>query len=135
MSIYRFHPRPHRPSAAALHSLDLGLRVRIDTRCPQRSIFHGAEDLPVKALVSELVEMVASLRVRSFRLRADLEEVASALMVNVDSGFATLAQRAALDLGGLLQTVGQRRLADPELSVRGAKAAYRVADLLGREVR
>ena len=79
--------------------------------------------------------MVSSLRVHSFALRSQLEEVTSALILNVECGFVPLARRAALDLGGLLASAGKRRLADAELSVRGANAAFRIADLLGQEVR
>ena len=79
--------------------------------------------------------MVSTLRVRSFSLRADLEQATSALMVNVDCGFMPLAGRVALDLGDLLAFAGQRRLADVELSVRGANVAFRIARLLRAEVR
>jgi hypothetical protein len=63
-----------------------------------------------------------------------LEQVTAALLVNVECGFWPLAHRAALDLGGLLATAGRRRLADRELSVRGSRCAFRIADLLA-EVR
>lgn len=135
MSHPRYAPRPFRPSPAALQALDFGLRVRVETHSSQRCIFAGAQSLSVQDLVSELSELVARLRVRSFELRAELEQVTSALLVNVESGFLPLARRAALDLGGLLARAGQRHLADPQLSVRGASAALRIADLLGREVR
>ena len=79
--------------------------------------------------------MVSELRVRSFALRHELEHVTSALMVNVESGFWSLAQRAALDLAGLLGSTRTRRLADPALCVRGAHAARHVADLCAQEVR
>jgi len=134
MSSHRYAARPSRPSLPAL-ALDLGFRVRIEAHPSQRSIFSGAEDFLAQDLVSELAEMVASLRVHSFALRAELEQVTSALMVNVECGFLSLADRAALDLGGLFASAGKHRLADPEFAVRSASAAFRIADLFVREVR
>jgi hypothetical protein len=115
--------------------LDFGLQVRIETRPAQRTIFSTPEQLPVQELTSELAEMVSELRVRSFALRHDLEHVTSALMVDVESGFWSLAHRAALDLAAVLGSSRTRRLADPELCVRGAQAARHVADLCTQEVR
>lgn len=135
MSPHRYAARPSRPSLSALSALDFGLRVRVEAHSLQRTIFSGVEDLSLRDLVAELSEMVSSLRVRSFALRGQLEEVTSALMVNVECGFTPLARRAALDLGGLLASAGKRRLAEAELSVRGANAAFHIADLLGKEVR
>jgi hypothetical protein len=56
-------------------------------------------------------------------------------MVNVRCGFWPLAHRAALDLAALLRQARRRRLVDPELAVRGANGALRVAHLCSREVR
>jgi hypothetical protein len=133
MPAHRFGTRHSSPSALA--ALDFGLRVRLDTQPSQRTIFSGAENLSAQELITELSEMVSSLRVRSFALRAELEQVTSALMVNAECGFWPLARRAAMDLGGLLASTGKRRLADPELSVRGARCAFRIADLLAQGVR
>jgi hypothetical protein len=115
--------------------LDFGLRIRLEAQPSQRTIFSGAENLSVQELIAELSEMVSSLRVHSFALRAQLERVTSALMVNVECGFWPLAGRAALDLGGLLASAGRRGLADRELCVRGSRCAFRIADLLEKEVR
>ncbi len=125
------------PSAPAhsLAALDFGLRVRIEADADQRTIFSGSDSLSAQQLTSELSLLVSELRVRSFRVRADLEQLTSALMRNVESGFWPLARRAALDLGSLLGYARKRRLADAELCVRGANAALRIADLCGREVR
>ena len=79
--------------------------------------------------------MVSALRVRSYGLRAQLEEVTSALMVNVECGFWPLARRAAQDLAGLLVQARTRHLAEPELCSGAANCAYRIADICGREVR
>ena len=127
--------RPSRASLGSLAALDFGLQVRIEARPAQRTIFSSAEELPVQDLTSELAEMVSELRVRSFSLRGQLEHVTSALQVNVDCGFWPLARRAALDLAGLLGSARKRRLADPELCVRGANAARHIADLCSQEVR
>lgn len=124
--------RPSQPSRAALCALDFGLRVRIEAHSEQRTIFVGAENLSVQALTSELSEMVSGLRVRSFSLRAELEQVTSALMVNVQSGFWPLARRAATDLGGLLAYARKRRFTEPELCIRGANCAFRIAELCAR---
>jgi len=127
--------RPTRASLGALAALDFGLQVRIEARPAQRTIFSSAEELPVQELTSELAEMVSSLRVRSFALRHELEHITSALMVNVESGFWPLARRAALDLASLLGSSRTRSLADPQLCVRGAHAARRIAELCAQEVR
>ncbi|NWG75944.1 MAG: hypothetical protein HXY24_15305, partial [Rubrivivax sp.] len=81
--VFTARPRPHGSSAAAV-ALDFGLRVRVQTHPAQRSIFSGAERLTVRQLTSELAELVASLRVRSFSLRYELEQVTAALVTNVD---------------------------------------------------
>ena len=127
--------RPTRASLGALAALDFGLQVRVETRPAQRTIFSTPEELPVQELTSELAEMVSLLRVRSFALRHELEHVTSALMVNVESGFWTLAHRAALDLAALLGSSRTECLADPALCVRGALAARSIADLRQLEVR
>jgi hypothetical protein len=131
-----FTPRRHTPpSPGTLAALDFGLRVRVDIHPAQLTIFSGAEELPVHELTSELAELVSHLRVRSFALRHELEQATSALQVNVDCAFWTLAQTAALDLAALLREARRRHLADPELSLRAANAAVRIADLCSREVR
>lgn len=122
-------------SSASLSALDFGLRVRLEAHPAQRSIFYGAQSLPVQALTSELAEMVAELRVHSFAMRHELEQVTSALQRNVESGFSGLARRAALDLSGTLLLARRRRLAEPELCSRGANAALRIAELCAAEGR
>jgi hypothetical protein len=119
----------------ALTGLDFGLRVRIDTQPAQRTIFSGALNLSVQVLTSELAQLIASLRVYSYALRAELEEVTGALQLNVESGSWRYARRAALDLAGLLGQAQRRRLARGPLAARGANAALRVAELCGREGR
>jgi hypothetical protein len=130
-----FNTRRPSPSASSMSALDFGLRVRIDVHPAQRSIFCGPEALPVQALASALAESVAELRVRSFALRSELEEVTSALQRGVDSGVWPLARRAALDLSGSLDVARRRRLADAELCWRAGKAADRVAELCAAEGR
>jgi len=124
-----------RAALRALTGLDVGLRVRVETRCLQRSIFSGAANLSVQDLTSELAQMISSLRVHSYALRGQLEEVTSALQANVESGSWRFARRAALDLAGLLSQAAKRRLADRELAIRGANGALRIAELCGKEVR
>ena len=132
--VFTARPRPHVSPAAAV-ALDSGLRVRIEAHPAQRVLFSGAKGLTASELTSEPAEVVSSLRVRSFSLRADLEQVTSALMVNGECGFWPLAQLAALDLSDLLRTAARRRLADPELCLRGANCAFRIADLFAEEDR
>jgi hypothetical protein len=79
--------------------------------------------------------MISELRVRSFAVRHELEQLTEALLVNVSCGFWPLAQRAAIDLGDLLAHARRRRLADAELSYRGSRCALHIAELCGREVR
>ncbi len=124
-----------RRSQQSLAALDFGLRVRVEAVSEQRSIFSGAENLSAQELTSELSDLVSGLRVRSFALRQDLEQVTSALMANVQFGSWPLVRRAALDLAALLASAGKRRLADAELCVRGSRCAYRIAELCGKEVR
>jgi hypothetical protein len=122
------------PSFASLSALDFGLRVRIEARPRQRTIFSGAENLSAQELTSELAPSVSRLRVRSFALRAQLEHVTSALIVNIRCGFWPLARRAALDLAGLLTQARERGLADADLAVRGSNAALRIAELCSKAV-
>jgi len=129
------HPFGSRQALRALTGLDVGLRVRVDVHPCQRTIFAGAENLSVQSLTSELAEMVASLRVRSYALRGQLEVVTSAVQVNVQSGSWGYARSAALDLSGLLRHAAKRRLADPGLCARGANCAHRIAELCSQEAR
>ena len=130
-----FTARRPGPSASSFgfSALDFGLRVRVEAHPLQRTIFASAEELPVRELTSDLAELVSTLRVRSFSLRHELEQLTSALMVNVECGFWPLARRAALDLSGLLALARKRRLADAELCCRGANAALRIAELCAQE--
>jgi len=132
--VYTARPRSQASPAAAL-ALDFGLRVRISHHVEQRTLFSGAENLSLQELCSELGLMISELRVRSFTLRHELEQVTDALLVNVRSGFWPLAQRAALDLGDLLAHARRRRLADVELCVRGSNSAFQIADLCAKAVR
>jgi hypothetical protein len=127
-------PRPRR-SPAALAALDFGLRVRVNAHCQQAVLFSGAQDLSLHELTSELSLMISELRVRSFALRDELEQITSALLVNVRCGFWPLARRAAIDLGDSLALARKRRLADAELCLRGANCAFRIAELCAKEVR
>ena len=119
----------------ALTGLDFGLRVRVDVRPAQRTIFSGAEKLTVQALTAELAEMVAGLRVYSYPVRGQLEQIVSALQINVASGSWSFARRAALDLATVLTVARNRRLVDATRAKRGATAALRVADLCEAAVR
>jgi hypothetical protein len=72
-------PRPQSSPAAAV-ALDFGLRVRVDGHADQRTLFSGAENLSLQELSSELGLMISELRVRSFSLRHELEQVTDALL-------------------------------------------------------
>jgi len=134
MSYHTYGARRFRPGFGSLAALDFGLRVRIEVRPRQQTIFSGAENLSAQELTSELAQLVSRLRVRSFAMRGQLEHVTSALMVNVRCGFWPLAHRAALALAGLLAQARKRGLADAELSVRAANGAFRVAELCAKAV-
>jgi hypothetical protein len=121
------------PSSFGILALDFGLRVRVEAHPDQRTIFSSAEELPVRELTSELSELVSALRVRSFSLRHELEQVTSALVVNVECAFWPLARHAAFDLSGLLSLARKRRLADAELCCRGANGALRIAELCAQK--
>jgi hypothetical protein len=129
-----FAPRPHR-SAATLAALDVGLAVRIEAHPSQRTLFSGAENLSLQKLASELSLMVSELRVRSFVVRSELEQLVSALLVNLRCGFWLLARRAAIDLGDSLAFARKRRLVDAELCIRAANCALRIAELCQKEAR
>ena len=118
-----------------LTGLDFGLRVRVQVQRAQRTIFSGAEALSVQSLTAELAEMISSLRVYSYAVRGQLEQLTSVLQLNVESGSWRYARRAALDLSGLLAQAGKRGSANRGLCVRGANAAMRIAELCAREVR
>ena len=132
--LHTARPRPQASSAAAV-ALDFGLRVRLDGHGDQRTFFSGAENLSLQELCTELGLMIAELRVRSFSLRHELEQVTEALLVNVRCGFWLQARRAAIDLGDLLAWAHKRRLADAELSLRGSGCASRIAELCAVEAR
>jgi len=120
-----------------LSGLDVGLRVRIRRTQSQGAIFSGAENLSVEALTSELAEMVSGLVVYSYGLRGQLEQVTTALQLNVQSRSWSYARRAALDLAGLLAQA-QKPGAGCGLAsraVRGAHCASRIAELCEREAR
>ena len=132
--VYTARPRSQASPAAAV-ALDFGLRVRVDGNAPQRTLFSGAENLSLQELCSEIALMISELRVRSFTLRYELEQVTDALLLNVRCGFWLQARRAAVDLGDLLAWARKRRLADAELCVRGSNCAYRIFELCATEVR
>jgi hypothetical protein len=125
-------PRSQTSPAAAL---DFGLRVRFDAHAAQRTLFGGAENPSLQALCSQLRLMISELRVRSFALRHELEQVTDALLLNIRCGFWRLAECAALDLGDLLTEARRRHLADSELCTRGSRLALDIAGLCGQEVR
>ena len=127
--------RPSQASPAAAIALDLGLRVRIDGHADQGTLFCGTENLSLRELCSELALMISALRIRSFVLRRELEQVTDALLVDVRCGFWPLAHRAAVDLGDLLAHARRRRLADAELCVRGSRCAFHIARVCAQEVR
>jgi hypothetical protein len=132
--VFTARPRPQASPAAAV-ALDFGLRVRVTAHLDQRTLFAGAENLSLQELCSELSLMISELRVRSFAVRHELEQLTEALLVNVRCGFWPLARRAAVDLGDLLAHARQRRLAAAELCYRGSRCALRIAELCAREVR
>ena len=127
-------PRPQSSPAQAV-ALDFGLRVRFDGQRAQRTLFSGAENLSLQELCSELGLMISELRVRSFWLRHELEQVTDALLMNVRCGFWPQARCAAVDLGDLLALARKRRQADAELCYRGSNCAQRIAELCAREAR
>ncbi len=130
------HTFDARSAVRSLTGLDIGLRVRIDARpSPQRAIFYGAENLSVQALTSELSEMISSLRVYSYAVRGQLEQVTYALQCNVACGSWPCARRCALDLAGHLALAQKRRLVAGSLAVRGANCALRIAELCEKEAR
>jgi hypothetical protein len=132
---HSFGARRAHLSQAASWALDVGLRVRVRNQLEQRTIFSGADQLSLQQLAAELAELASRLRVRSFAVRAQLEDVTSALSLNVRCGFWPLARRAALDLAALLAHARKRRLADTELCLRGSNCALRIAELCGQEQR
>lgn len=131
---YTARPRPQASPAAAV-ALDFGLRVRVDAHVDQWTLFSSAENLSLRELCAELRLMISELRVHSFALRHELEQVTDALLLNVRCGFWRLAERAALDLGDLLIYAQRRHLADAEVCVRSSRCALHIAQLCAREAR
>jgi hypothetical protein len=120
------HPYGARATFRALTGLDFGLRVRVTSQSQQRTLFSGSQNLSAQELTSEqLAEMVSELRVRSFAVRGQLEQVTSALQANVQCGAWRYAQRAALDLAALLTQTGKR--ASPRPSFACAEPMARCA--------
>jgi hypothetical protein len=78
---------------------------------------------------------VSSLRVYSYALRGELEDVTSALQINVQRGEWRYAARAAHDLADLLARAQRRGLAAGSLAGRCAHRALSIAELCEREVR
>jgi hypothetical protein len=103
-----------RATLRALTGLDFGLRVRVDVRSSQRSMFCGAENLAAQRLISEFAEDISGLRVYSYAMRGQLEDATSALCLNAEGGSWRYARRAALDLSGLLAVAAKRRQADAQ---------------------
>lgn len=132
MSQYHFGARH---VLTALTGLDFGLRVRVDVRPAQRTIFSSADKLSVQAFTAELAEIVAGLRVYSYPVRGQLEQVLSALQINVTCGSWSFARRAALDLATVLTVARHRKLVDSSRAKRGASYALRIADLCEAVVR
>ncbi len=126
------HRSPASPRCLA--ALDFGLRVRVRV-FSQRPLFSTSDNLSLQQDASELSLMVSDLRVRSFAVRHQLEQVTTALVCNVQCGFWALARRSALDLADLLTHSRRRRLADAELCAWGAQSAQRIASLCGGDVR
>ena len=129
------YPFGARHTVRRLVALDFGLRVRIETTSPQLTLFSAPAKLQARQLTSEVPELISRLRVWSFSLRGQLEQVTQALMMNVECGFFSLARFAALDLADLLSEARMRNLADSGLCHRGERSALRIAELLAREVR
>ena len=132
--VYTARPRPQASPAAAV-ALDFGLRVRVDAQVDQRTLFSGAENLSLQELCSELGLMISELRVRSFVLRHQLEQVTDAFSSTSGAASGRWRHRAAVDLGDLLAHARRRRLADAELCVRGSRCAVHIAQVCAQEVR
>ena len=129
------YPIRSRQALAALSGLDFGLRVHVQLRPGQRAILAGPENTSLQELTSELAELISSLRVYSYAFRGHLEQVTSALQLNVACASWRYARRAALDLAGILAQAQKRRLVKSSLAVEGTHRAFHIAELCAREVR
>ena len=121
-----------RQVVTALTGLDFGLRVRIDVRPAQPTLFRSARSVAVESAALGLAKEVG---VYSYAVRGQLEEVLAALQVNVASGSWSFARRAALDLGSILSVARNRRQIAGSQSFRASATALRVADLCDVEAR
>jgi hypothetical protein len=126
------HPGDARHVLRGLTGLDFGLRVRVHTRVAQRTLFSGDDNASAQELTTELARMVGSLRVYRYELRAELEEIISAVQINVQGGEWCFARRAAFDLADVLARAHRRRLIAGSRASRCAQLALRLADLCQR---
>jgi hypothetical protein len=115
-----------------LTGLDFGLRVRVHTRVAQRTLFSGEDNACAQELTTELARLIGSLRVYRYELRAELEDIISAVQINVQAGEWSFARRAAFDLADVLARAQRRRLIAGTRASRCAELALRLADLCHR---
>jgi hypothetical protein len=128
-------PFDARSTLRGLTGLDFGLRVRVVLRHPQRPIFSAPEDLPVHRSIRDLAKLVSGLRVYSYAVRGELEQLTLALQMNAECGSWRYARRAALDLADLLHHAKRRRLANPDRCAGAAELAFRIAEQCQAEAR
>jgi hypothetical protein len=129
------HAFDGRHALRVLTALDFGLRVRVDTRLLQRTIFSVTGNVSAQELTAQLAEMVSSLRVYSYGLRGQIEDVTAALQFNVQGGEWSFARRAAYDLADMLVQAQERGLIAGSLAGRCAGRALRIAELCSRSAR
>jgi hypothetical protein len=124
-----------RQVVTALTGLDFGLRVRIDVRPAQPTLFRSPRSIAVEPAALDLAQQVVGLRVYSYGVRAQLEEVLTALQLNIASGSWSFARRAALDLASILSVARNRGQITGSRAFRASATALRVADLCESEAR
>jgi hypothetical protein len=91
----------------------------------------------VEPAALDLAQQVVGLRVYSYGVRAQLEEVLTALQLNIASGSWSFARRAALDLAStsILSVARNRGQITGSRAFRASATALRVADLCESEAR
>ena len=106
-----------------------GLRVRVAVSTTQQFLFGGDGPSVLTRMAERLCVDVARIVVRDFRIHSQLERTIPAVLRNVRLSFWSCAKRAALDAASALASGAKRRVLQPDMAIRAANLALRIAEL------